>query len=77
MWSRSLVARLMTPDAVMPVLVCLLGTVSAVCRDRVRSAYDALFHSEQNRYALAEVRAVSRSLQRDALNLILEPDAAE
>lgn len=77
MLSRSLVARLLLPIAVMLVLVCLLGVVSVSSRARLRSAYDELRATEQVRYDLAEVRSLSRSLQRDTLNLILEPDMEE
>lgn len=49
MWSRSVVARLMLPVAVMLVLVCLLGAVSVSSRARLRDAYEALATNQQVR----------------------------
>ena len=77
MWNRSLVARLMVPVAVMLALVCLLGAVSVASRARLRSAYDELQRDQRIRADLVEIRSLSRSLQRDALNLAIEPDRSE
>ena len=77
MLARSVVARLMVPVAIMLVLVCLLGAVSFASRSRLRSAYDELRACEQIRYKLADMRSLSRSLQRDALNIVSETDPVE
>lgn len=77
MWSRSVVARLMLPVAIMLLLVCLLGAVSIASRARLRDAYDALQFNQHVRADLTEIRSLSRSLQRDTLNLLIEPDPAE
>lgn len=77
MWSRSVVARLMLPVAAMFLLVCLLGAVSVASCARLREGYSALEFSQHVRADLMEIRLLSRSLQRDALNLLVEPDPAE
>jgi methyl-accepting chemotaxis protein len=77
MWNRSLVTRLMMPVAIMLALVCLLGAVSVASRARLRGAYDDLQRDQHIRADLVEIRSLSRSLQRDVLNLATEPDRKE
>ena len=77
MWSRSMVARLMVPVAIMLGLVCILGLVGLGTRSRVQTARDAANAGQIVRIHLIEVRSLSRSLQRDALNLLLERDPRE
>jgi len=69
-----MVARLMVPVAIMLGLVCLLGLIGHGTRDRVQTARDAANAGQTFRINLIEVRSISRSLQRDALNLLLERD---
>ncbi len=76
-WSQSIVTRMMIPVVMMLVLVCLLGLVGMGTRSRLHGAYGDLARSELLRNDLTEVRSLSRSLQRDALNFLVEPDAAE
>jgi methyl-accepting chemotaxis protein len=76
-WSRSIVTRMMIPVALMLVLVCLLGLIGIGTRSRLHGAYGDLTRSELVRNDLTEVRSLSRSLQRDALNFLIETDAAE
>ena len=77
MWSRSIVLRLMVPVGMMLLLVALLGLVGLFTMVRLRGAYEALNHRQAVRTDLTEARSLSRSLQRDALNLSLETDRAE
>ena len=77
MWSRSMVVRLMVPVAIMLGLVCILGLVGLGTRSRVQTARDAANAGQIVRIHLIEVRSLSRSLQRDALNLLLERDPRE
>lgn len=77
LWPRSMVARLMVPVALMLCLVCLLGLVSLGTRSRLQAARAAVDRSELVRVDLIEVRSLSRSLQRDALNLLIEKDPHE
>ncbi len=72
-----MVARLMVPVAIMLSLVCLLGLIGLGTRDRVQTARDAANAAQIVRIHLIEVRSLSRSLQRDALNLLLERDPRE
>ncbi|WP_353451905.1 methyl-accepting chemotaxis protein [Sphingomonas aerolata] len=69
-----MVARLMVPVAIMLGLVCLLGLIGHGNRERVQTARDAANAGQTVRINLIEVRSISRSLQRDALNLLLERD---
>ncbi|KQN27458.1 hypothetical protein ASF00_14285 [Sphingomonas sp. Leaf34] len=77
LWSRSMVARLMVPVAIMLGLVCVLGSIGLGTRSRVQTARDAANAAQVVRIHLVEVRSLSRSLQRDALNLLLERDPRE
>jgi methyl-accepting chemotaxis protein len=76
-WSRSIVARMMIPVVLMLLLVCLLGLIGVGTRSRLHRAYGDLSRTEQVRNDLTEVRSLSRSLQRDALNFLIESDPAE
>ena len=77
LWSRSMVARLMVPVAIMLGLVCLLGLIGLGTRGRVQAARDAANAGQVVRIHLIEMRSLSRSLQRDTLNLLLERDPGE
>lgn len=72
-----MVARLMVPVAIMLGLVCVLGLIGLGTRGRVQTARDAANSGQIVRIHLIEVRSLSRSLQRDALNLLLERDPQE
>jgi methyl-accepting chemotaxis protein len=72
-----MVARLLVPVALMLCLVCLLSLVGLVAGGRLDQARAAVDGSQAVRFDLAEVRSLSRSLQRDALNLLFERDRAE
>ena len=72
-----MVARLMVPIAIMLGLVCVLGLIGLGTRSRVQTARDAANVAQVVRIDLVEVRSLSRSLQRDALNLLLERDPRE
>src|SRR3569623_639908 len=76
MFGQSLVARMMLPLAVMTAVV--IGTVWSEQRARHGSdAAQAEGEAQVERtVALTELRATSRALQRDALNLGTEPDPA-
>lgn len=76
-WSQSIVTRMMIPVVMMLGLVCLIGLVGIATRSRLHTAYGDLTRSEMLRNDLTEVRSLSRSLQRDALNFLVETDAAE
>lgn len=69
-----MVARLMVPVAIMLGLVCILGLIGLGTRGRVQTARDAANSGQVVRIHLIEIRSLSRSLQRDALNLLLERD---
>ena len=74
---RSLTHRLMAPVALMLLLVCLLNLVAGGTRARLHRSYDALRVGQDLRADLTEVRSLSRSLQRDALNMLVETDRTE
>jgi len=76
-WARSMVARLLVPVALMFGLVCLLWLVGLITGSRLDQARSAVDGSQAVRFDLVEVRSLSRSLQRDALNLLFERDSAE
>ncbi|WP_332800545.1 methyl-accepting chemotaxis protein [Sphingomonas sp. PB2P12] len=67
----------MVPVAIMLGLVCLLGLIGLGTRNRVQTARDAANAGQIVRIHLIEARSLSRSLQRDALNLLLERDPRE
>ncbi|KQO04967.1 hypothetical protein ASF09_18530 [Sphingomonas sp. Leaf242] len=72
-----MVVRLMVPVAIMLGLVILLGLIGLGTRNRVQIARDAANAGQIVRIHLIEARSLSRSLQRDALNLLLERDPRE
>ena len=76
-WSRSITVRMMTPVVVMFGLVCLLALVGSIARTRLSSVHAAVEASEGVRIDLIEIRSLSRSVQRDVLNLFVERDRAE
>ncbi len=76
-WSRSMAARMMVPVLVMLGLVCLMAMVAFGARERMARATSAVENAQEVRVALVEIRSLSRSLQRDALNLALEQDPKE
>ncbi|WP_165899697.1 methyl-accepting chemotaxis protein [Sphingomonas sp. PP-CE-1G-424] len=67
----------MVPVAIMLGLVILLGLIGLGTRNRVQTARDAANAGQIVRIHLIEARSLSRSLQRDALNLLLERDPRE
>ena len=77
MISRSITARLMVPLAISMLLLCAFASMMLAVQSYVTSANNAALEAQGNVKALAELRSVSRSLQRDALNLITEGDAKE
>jgi methyl-accepting chemotaxis protein len=72
--SRSLIVRLLAPVGIMLALLAGMQLLDASVRRRVVAA--ECFVSDQQALALrlGELRSISRSLQRDALNLVTEPD---
>jgi methyl-accepting chemotaxis protein len=76
-WHRSLTWRLLAPVGLMLLLIALLTAVGIGTRSRLHQAYDAESASQEVRMALVELRSISRSLQRDALNLLIETDRGE
>ncbi|WP_380787100.1 methyl-accepting chemotaxis protein [Sphingomonas sp. R86521] len=70
-------ARLMAPVAVMFVLVGLMALIGLGTRARIQRSHAAVQASQRIGTDLTELRSLSRSLQRDALNLLIEPDRAE
>ncbi|NIJ08269.1 methyl-accepting chemotaxis protein [Sphingomonas vulcanisoli] len=76
-WSRSMVARMLLPVVVMLGMVCLLALVGLGARQRIFRAHGAVEQTQEIRIDLIEARSLSRSLQRDTLNLALERDAKE
>lgn len=76
MFSRSLVARIMLPLALMTTVV--IGTVWLEQRARhgIATARAQVEAQVGRTLALTELRSTSRALQRDALNLGTEPDRA-
>lgn len=76
-WHRGLTIRLLTPVGLMLLLVVMLTGVGIGTRMRLHRAYDAENASQEVRMSLIELRSISRSLQRDALNLLIETDRDE
>lgn len=77
LWHRTLTARLLAPIAIMLGLVLLLGIMGSTARHRIVAAHHEVEARQKVRVALIEIRSLSRSLQRDTLNLIIEPEPAE
>ena len=70
-------ARLLVPVAIMFALALVLGLVGSAAKTRLREAERTTTASRLVSTDLIEVRSLSRSLQRDALNLLLETDPTE
>lgn len=68
---------MMAPVAVMFVLVGLMALIGLGTRARIQRSHDAVQASQRIGTDLTELRSLSRSLQRDALNLLIEPDRVE
>lgn len=77
MFLKSVAARLIAPVLVSMLLLGVLSAVTLRIEARVATANAAATDAETAMFRLAELRSVSRSLQRDALNLATEDDAAE
>ncbi len=67
----------MAPLVVSLVLLMLLAGVMLHGQRQVGRANDAARDAQDRVIALAEQRSLSRALQRDALNLVTEPEASE
>lgn len=74
---RSVAARLMAPLVVSMLLLAILAGVTMHSEGRVAAANATAMAAQQRVSDLGELRSLSRSLQRDALNLIIETDATE
>ena len=74
--SRSLIVRLLAPIGIMLALVAGVQLLDGQVRSRIVMAAAAVTRAQTRALDLAELRSVSRSLQRDALNLVTEPDPA-
>ena len=77
MSSQNITVRLMAPLTVSMVLLCLLAGVLLWAQAGVAAANASALAAQSNVNALAELRSISRSLQRDALNMITETDLKE
>ena len=74
---KSLAARLIAPIVVSIVLLACLAGVTLHSEAQVAQANAAATAAEDAMLRFAELRSLSRSLQRDALNLVVEQDPAE
>ncbi|HEX7853049.1 MAG TPA: methyl-accepting chemotaxis protein [Sphingobium sp.] len=74
---RSVAARLMAPLVVSMLLLAILAGVTMHSESRVAAANAEAMAAQQRVSDLGELRSLSRSLQRDALNLIIETEASE
>jgi methyl-accepting chemotaxis protein len=72
--SHSLIVRLLAPVAIMLVLLGAMQLLDLSVRRRVVAAERTVSTEQALALQLAELRSISRSLQRDALNLVTEPD---
>ncbi len=77
MFIKSVAARLIAPVLVSMLLLAILSAVTLQTEGRVARANQDAAHAEAVMLRLAELRSLSRSLQRDALNLVIESDPAE
>ncbi|WP_058733976.1 methyl-accepting chemotaxis protein [Sphingomonas sanguinis] len=77
MFFKSVTARLIAPVLVSMLLLAILSAVTLKTEARVAEANRAAAQADGVMLRLAELRSLSRSLQRDALNLVIENDAAE
>ncbi|MEI5685517.1 methyl-accepting chemotaxis protein [Sphingomonas kyungheensis] len=73
----SVTARLMAPLVGAIALLWVLALVTLHAAHNVNAATAAVVTAQDRVWALSEIRSLSRSLQRDALNLITEDDPAE
>lgn len=69
-----MVTRLMLPLMVMVGLVAIIGTLERHARATLSHAYELAQGQMALTLKLTELRSTSRAVQRDALNLITEPD---
>lgn len=74
---RSVATRLMAPLVVSMLLLTALAGVMMHFESRVQDANTAAMAAQQRVFVLGELRSLSRSLQRDALNLIIDTDPAD
>jgi methyl-accepting chemotaxis protein len=65
----------MLPLAISMVMLCVLAGIMVYAQSMVARANQAALDGQAQVNELAELRSVSRSLQRDALNLITETDS--
>lgn len=77
MTRHGLIVRLTVPLVLMVALVLAVLLLSGRAHDAVRLADGAVAGEQRRALQLAELRSISRSLQRDALNLVTESDATE
>ncbi|WP_294236444.1 methyl-accepting chemotaxis protein [uncultured Sphingomonas sp.] len=74
---KSVAARLIAPALISMLLLAGLSAITLHIAARVAEANAAAGAAEAAMLRLAEARSISRSLQRDALNLVIEADPAE
>lgn len=74
---QSVTARLMAPLMASMLLLAVLAGVTLHLESRVATANAEAMTAQRLVAEFGEVRSLSRSLQRDALNLIVETDAEE
>lgn len=74
---RGITAKLMAPLAISLILLILLALTVSMGEQRMLAAQSAALSTMDNAHRVGELRSISRSLQRDALNLITESDTAE
>lgn len=77
MLKQGLIVRLMLPLGMMVALVVAVLLLGDHAHDTVRRAEVAVVAERSRAFDLSELRSISRSLQRDALNLVTEPDRAQ
>ena len=75
MFRRSVIARLLTPLVLMIALVVSVIVIAGSVRGRISDGHIAVEQRQRTTLELSELRSLSRSLQRDALNLVWEADA--
>ncbi|MGK6323588.1 methyl-accepting chemotaxis protein [Sphingomonas sp. DT-51] len=74
---RSVAARLLTPLLGALALLWLLAGLTSYAANEIHDASSAAAAMQDRVLMLSEIRSLSRSLQRDALNLVTEDDPAE
>lgn len=65
--------KILTPVAILSLVALLVTATALWSKARVTTATEALTQVNEAALAAAELRSISRALQRDALNLIFEP----